>query len=256
MEIVDGKYTGEIDFYAYAENKATAIARAGRARGYDLARSYAYSDSITDVPHARGRRPPATRSTPTRSCAASPASAAGRSWSSPAGRAAQPDAAARRPSRRWPRSPSATAVAVGGAIYLGARRRRRGAWAADRHGPPGTSPERPGTLVRVRAGGVQRRTTTPRPAHEPGTHAATYPSYRALSSGSPGATVDRCTLGNQRSHVSAAALSVMRRSAARMYGPGSAPAGQPRERAGLGAGGVGLGGVEQPGVHAGRAALG
>ena len=31
MEIADGKYTGEIDFYAYGENKASAIARARRA---------------------------------------------------------------------------------------------------------------------------------------------------------------------------------------------------------------------------------
>ena len=49
MEIVDGKYTGEIAFYAYAENKATAIRELAERKGYDLERSYAYSDSITDV---------------------------------------------------------------------------------------------------------------------------------------------------------------------------------------------------------------
>ncbi|MGA9746467.1 MAG: HAD-IB family hydrolase [Nocardioides sp.] len=48
MEIADGKYTGGIDFYAYAENKATAIHDLAVARGYDLDRSYAYSDSVTD----------------------------------------------------------------------------------------------------------------------------------------------------------------------------------------------------------------
>jgi len=49
MAIEDGKYTGEIRFYAYAENKAKAITDLARKRGYDLARSYAYSDSVTDV---------------------------------------------------------------------------------------------------------------------------------------------------------------------------------------------------------------
>jgi phosphoserine phosphatase len=49
MEVADGKYTGNIRFYAYAENKAKAITDLARKRGYDLTRSYAYSDSITDV---------------------------------------------------------------------------------------------------------------------------------------------------------------------------------------------------------------
>jgi HAD superfamily hydrolase (TIGR01490 family) len=49
MDVADGKYTGDIRFYAYAENKAKAIRDLARKRGYDLARSYAYSDSITDV---------------------------------------------------------------------------------------------------------------------------------------------------------------------------------------------------------------
>jgi len=50
LEIVDGKYTGEITFYAYAEGKATAIRDLARDRGYDLSRCFAYSDSITDLP--------------------------------------------------------------------------------------------------------------------------------------------------------------------------------------------------------------
>jgi HAD superfamily hydrolase (TIGR01490 family) len=49
MEVVDGKYTGGITFYAYAENKATAVRELAEARGYDLASCYAYSDSVTDV---------------------------------------------------------------------------------------------------------------------------------------------------------------------------------------------------------------
>jgi HAD superfamily hydrolase (TIGR01490 family) len=50
LEEVDGRYTGEIDFYAYAEEKARAIQELAEERGYDLERSYAYSDSITDAP--------------------------------------------------------------------------------------------------------------------------------------------------------------------------------------------------------------
>jgi HAD superfamily hydrolase (TIGR01490 family) len=49
LAIAEGRYTGAIDFYAYAENKATAMTELAAARGYDLSRSYAYSDSITDV---------------------------------------------------------------------------------------------------------------------------------------------------------------------------------------------------------------
>ena len=50
MEIVDGRYTGDIDFYAYGENKALAMRELAQAHGYDLDASYAYSDSITDAP--------------------------------------------------------------------------------------------------------------------------------------------------------------------------------------------------------------
>jgi HAD superfamily hydrolase (TIGR01490 family) len=50
LQIVDGKYTGEIDYYAYAEEKARAIEALADSRGYDLADCFAYSDSITDAP--------------------------------------------------------------------------------------------------------------------------------------------------------------------------------------------------------------
>ena len=50
MVVKDGRYTGEIDFYAYAENKAKAISELADTEGYDLSRCYAYSDSITDLP--------------------------------------------------------------------------------------------------------------------------------------------------------------------------------------------------------------
>lgn len=46
-EVVDGKFTGNLEFYCYREKKAEAM----RAlQGIDLEGSYAYSDSITDVP--------------------------------------------------------------------------------------------------------------------------------------------------------------------------------------------------------------
>ncbi len=50
MEVVDGRYTGEIERYVYGQAKADAIVELARRRGYDLAASYAYSDSITDEP--------------------------------------------------------------------------------------------------------------------------------------------------------------------------------------------------------------
>jgi HAD superfamily hydrolase (TIGR01490 family) len=50
LEIVDGRYTGTIDYYAYAEEKARAITALAAERGYDLEGCFAYSDSITDLP--------------------------------------------------------------------------------------------------------------------------------------------------------------------------------------------------------------
>jgi HAD superfamily hydrolase (TIGR01490 family) len=49
LAIEDGRYTGEIEYYAYGENKAQAMEELAELRGYDLSRSFAYSDSITDV---------------------------------------------------------------------------------------------------------------------------------------------------------------------------------------------------------------
>ena len=50
MVVEDGKYTGDIDFYAYGEFKAEAMRALAADHGYDLATSYAYSDSVTDLP--------------------------------------------------------------------------------------------------------------------------------------------------------------------------------------------------------------
>ena len=85
LEIVDGRYTGEIDFYAYAEEKARAIEDLAERAATTWTRCYAYSDSITDVhmlevvghPHAvnpdkelrkvAGRRAGRSSSSPSRS---------------------------------------------------------------------------------------------------------------------------------------------------------------------------------------------
>jgi phosphoserine phosphatase len=50
MVVEDGKYTGDIDFYAYGPGKAVAMRELAEEHGYDLASSYAYSDSFTDLP--------------------------------------------------------------------------------------------------------------------------------------------------------------------------------------------------------------
>jgi HAD superfamily hydrolase (TIGR01490 family) len=50
MVVADGKYTGEIDHYVYGPEKARAVLDLAATEGYDLANSFAYSDSVTDTP--------------------------------------------------------------------------------------------------------------------------------------------------------------------------------------------------------------
>ena len=50
MVVKDGRYTGEIEYYAYAVTKAEAIEAMATEQSYDLSQSYAYSDSMTDLP--------------------------------------------------------------------------------------------------------------------------------------------------------------------------------------------------------------
>ncbi len=47
---VDGRYTGELEQYAYGAEKARLIEELAARDGVNLAASYAYSDSATDVP--------------------------------------------------------------------------------------------------------------------------------------------------------------------------------------------------------------
>lgn len=50
-EVVDGVFTGELKGeFIYGEGKARAIFKLAAERGYDLDLSYAYSDSISDLP--------------------------------------------------------------------------------------------------------------------------------------------------------------------------------------------------------------
>jgi HAD superfamily hydrolase (TIGR01490 family) len=50
MVIADGRYTGEVAFYAAGPHKAEAIRELADAHGWSLPDSYAYSDSTTDLP--------------------------------------------------------------------------------------------------------------------------------------------------------------------------------------------------------------
>ena len=46
----NGKFTGEMEFYAVGENKALAMREIAADRDIDMDESYAYSDSETDIP--------------------------------------------------------------------------------------------------------------------------------------------------------------------------------------------------------------
>jgi HAD superfamily hydrolase (TIGR01490 family) len=50
MEVSDGRYTGEMVFWAYGEAKASRVRELASRRGYWLPDCYAYSDSVTDLP--------------------------------------------------------------------------------------------------------------------------------------------------------------------------------------------------------------
>jgi HAD superfamily hydrolase (TIGR01490 family) len=50
MQIVDGRYSGEVDFYCYGDQKAAAAKRLAAEHGYELSHCHAYTDSSTDIP--------------------------------------------------------------------------------------------------------------------------------------------------------------------------------------------------------------
>ena len=240
MQVVDGRYTGEIDYYAYGENKAAAMRRLAEEHDYDLARSYAYSDSITDLPMLEAVGHPYAVN-PDRELRRQ---AAARGWPvlrvHPAGRAAQPDAAAAEQAhagRAGPRD----------GRRGGRRGVRRGASAArPRHARTAAQTRDPRQVALVTAPGQRRTkentTQDPHMSQVP-TRRTTLPNGRCPS-GHTGATVSDARLVAiglmcQRRHL------VSSGRGCRLHDARSA-----RERARLGALGVGLGGVQQPGVHA------
>ena len=48
--VVDGRYTGEIEFYCAGRNKAAAARELAASHGYQLENCHAYSDSVADLP--------------------------------------------------------------------------------------------------------------------------------------------------------------------------------------------------------------
>jgi HAD superfamily hydrolase (TIGR01490 family) len=50
MVVEEGKYSGEVDFYAFGPFKADAMRELADQHGWDLADCYAYTDSHTDIP--------------------------------------------------------------------------------------------------------------------------------------------------------------------------------------------------------------
>lgn len=49
-KVEDGRYSGELEFYAYGKAKAEAVHDLASRLGIDMSGSFAYSDSVTDLP--------------------------------------------------------------------------------------------------------------------------------------------------------------------------------------------------------------
>ena len=188
MVVEDGKYTGEIEYYAYGETKAEAIRElAEQRRATTSPRCYAYSDSVDRPADARGRRPPVRRQPRPGAAQGGRRSATGRCWCSPGrcGCATGSPASACGSRPRWPRSRWVPAQPPPESVWLAARRRGAATAAAaacrsrDTPVPPsavgniGRSAPSPRAVValhlRVKHGS---RAPTRRPAHvragEPG----------------------------------------------------------------------------------------
>ena len=113
----EGRYTGEVEFYSYGPYKAEAIVERGAPHDIDLAASYAYSDSATDLPMLEIVGHPVAVN-PDRELARIAASASGRCASSATGfRSASGSTCRRR------------AAPAAGRGQRGAAGHRRGGWA-------------------------------------------------------------------------------------------------------------------------------
>lgn len=123
VAIEGGKYTGEIEFYAYGDNKAVAMRALAQRYGYDLEASFAYSDAATDLPmlEAVGNPFAVNPDRPLRK------EAADRGW--PVLVFSKPVALRQRLPGGLPSKPTMAAVALGGAaaaaglVWYAARRR-------------------------------------------------------------------------------------------------------------------------------------
>ena len=197
MEIEDGKYTGDIELLRLRRGEGARDPRP-RPRPRLRPRRPA-TPTATRSPTCTCSRWSATRtpSTPTRSCAGSRRAAAGRSWCSPS--RSRCAAGCRCP----PAKPTLAALAVGGVV--GDRRRALGQRQA---APPRrlTHPSAPKSQA-LKSSGPGRRNGEQQlqePAREPGTHAAIYPSYRALGHPGycPGQQLDNARLVASDSRVS------------------------------------------------------
>ena len=111
LEVVDGKYTGDIEYYAYAEEKARAILELAELRGLRPRRVLRLQRLGHRRPHARGGRAPARREPGQGAAQGRRRHGAGRSWSSPSPSRCGAGCRCRRPSRpsrcwpwvvRWP----------------------------------------------------------------------------------------------------------------------------------------------------------
>ena len=120
-----GSLHREIDFYAYGPYKAEAIHEVAELEGIDLERSYAYSDSVTDLPMLEVVGHPVAVN-PDRDLARV---AEDREWRSASSASRAAADRVPMPPPAWPRGwPPAASVVVlgagGGAAMVGGRRRR------------------------------------------------------------------------------------------------------------------------------------
>ena len=82
MAVEDGRYSGEVEFYAAGPSKVDAVGELATERGYDLADSYAYSDSYHRPAAAGVRRAPDRGQPGPGAAPARGRERAGRCWSS------------------------------------------------------------------------------------------------------------------------------------------------------------------------------
>ena len=124
MEIEDGRYTGEIEFYAYAREQGRRHPRAGRATAATTWRVVRLLRLRHRPPDAGGRRPPVRGQPRQGAPQGSPRNAAGTSSSSTS-RSRCAAACSPRPRRPWPRWPSGAPSRSPAASSGRATKRRR-----------------------------------------------------------------------------------------------------------------------------------